>query len=288
MITWSSRLTRPGSTLTRRSEPCNAPYAGSPPLFRPRSGSIATPRASSRLLSRITNRRAAGMRLRQGFRLRRAYGGQDGARGGLPALPARSDAAGVMANRSDNLAHGILGAVGVLHPPNGLGIVAPLAIHQETVMVLARLQRHRGPPNAVGGLAQVDGLLFPLCEISHQLHAQCGRRGEGEGLLLDLMYPCHAKFLSFRLLFVVACNQRSTQRIRVQNSPAPVSLCGRPGAVKEKLFTICSQGAAGQIGLDWRHRIWPQTATQSGDLPRFLLNPKRFVAGPLVFQSQRD
>ena len=81
-----------------------------------------------------------------------------------------------------NLPHHVFTAEGIRRAENAFGIIVPLAIHEEPVMVRARLQIHRGPPHPVHAFMQIDGTFLPLGEVAHQLHTHCVRRAEREGL----------------------------------------------------------------------------------------------------------
>ena len=81
-----------------------------------------------------------------------------------------------------HLAHHILAAEGIRFAQDAFGIVPPLAVHEEPVMVYARPQFHRRPPHAVHALMQIDGTFLPLREVTDQLHAHRIRRAERKSL----------------------------------------------------------------------------------------------------------
>ena len=87
---------------------------------------------------------------------------------------------------SRDLPHHVFTAVGIRRAENAFGIIAPLAIHEEPVVVRARTQIHRRPPHTIQALVQIDGTFLPLREVAHQLHAQRVRRAECEGLFPDI------------------------------------------------------------------------------------------------------
>lgn len=60
----------------------------------------------------------------------------------------------------------------------------PLAIHDEPVVMRARLQFEAASPNAIGVFAQVNWILLPVGEVTDQLDAQRGWRVIGECLLV--------------------------------------------------------------------------------------------------------
>ena len=83
---------------------------------------------------------------------------------------------------SRDLPHHVFTAVGIRRAENAFGIIVPLAIHEEPVVVRARRQFHRRPPHTVHAFMQIDGTFLPLREVTRQLHTQCVRRAEREGL----------------------------------------------------------------------------------------------------------
>ena len=62
-------------------------------------------------------------------------------------------------------------------------VVAPLAIHEESVIMFARRELQNGSPDTVRAFLQIDGLLIPMREVSGQLYAGRVRCAEGEGLV---------------------------------------------------------------------------------------------------------
>ena len=109
-----------------------------------------------------------------------------------------------------------------------LRIVAPLAVHEESVMMLARREvQARAPNAAIGTFLQADRLLFPLREISRQRNARCFRRVEVEdlffygmiaiGCLLFHFFPgCGSQALRLRawlfLLLIIHLQYPETRR----------------------------------------------------------------------------
>ena len=77
------------------------------------------------------------------------------------------------------------------------GIIMPLSIHGEPIVMRAGRQFHRRPPDAIGVFFHVDGVFLPLREVAHQLHAQRVRRGDGESLFpasaaaFGIYFLCH-------------------------------------------------------------------------------------------------
>lgn len=79
---------------------------------------------------------------------------------------------------SNDLPYCIMAAEGIRHSHRALRIVSPLAVHQKTVVMRSWFQVHGSPPDAVRPFLQVDGLLLPIGEITHQLHAESHWRSE--------------------------------------------------------------------------------------------------------------
>ncbi len=61
-------------------------------------------------------------------------------------------------------------------------VISPLAVNQETVVMLTWRKFDRSPPNAVFAFPHIKGPLLPVCEIARQLHSHRSGRLEGEGL----------------------------------------------------------------------------------------------------------
>jgi len=64
-------------------------------------------------------------------------------------------------------------------------------------------QFNGGSPGAALAGSETDGLVLPVCEISHQLHAGCSGRGEGELLMRAMVSFFHINVLIYALVFVV-------------------------------------------------------------------------------------
>ncbi len=92
------------------------------------------------------------------------------------------------------------------------GIIVPLSIHEETVVMRAGRQFHRRPPNTFGAFFHADGVILPLREVAHQLHARRAGRGDGEDL-----FPANAA--TFRIDFL--CHNFFLFQPHRQNSNRP-------------------------------------------------------------------
>ena len=66
--------------------------------------------------------------------------------------------------------HAILSAKRVSLARGALRVVAPLAVHNEPVLVRAGRQRHGGFPDAVILSLEEDGVFFPVGEVAEQQH----------------------------------------------------------------------------------------------------------------------
>jgi hypothetical protein len=76
------------------------------------------------------------------------------------------------------------------------GIIAPLAVDDEAVLMRARSEFDGGAPNTCRFLFELDGLFLPLSEISGEHDVFGVRRSEGEDLLFALDLFCHGSVLS--------------------------------------------------------------------------------------------
>ena len=77
-------------------------------------------------------------------------------------------------------------------------VVLPLAVHQESVMILPGREFQNGSPDAISTFLQIDGFLIPVREVSHQLHAGRVWRSENEGLF-------SVETIAARCLFLHVC-----------------------------------------------------------------------------------
>lgn len=64
-------------------------------------------------------------------------------------------------------------------------------------------QFNGGSPGAALAETETDGLVLPVCEISHQLHAGCGGCGEEELLLCVMVSFFHINVPIYALVSVV-------------------------------------------------------------------------------------
>src|SRR5688572_2971109 len=94
---------------------------------------------------------------------------------------------------SGNLANHVLAPERIRQPERTLRIILPLAIHEEPIVISARLQLKAASPNAIGVLAQVNWSLLPVCEVTNQLNAQRGWCAIGECLrVCRFAFLCHS------------------------------------------------------------------------------------------------
>src|SRR2546421_1344563 len=93
---------------------------------------------------------------------------------GTTALPRR--------HRSGYLLHHVLASVRVGHAYGAFRIIAPVAVHNEAIVMLTRRQFHAGAPYPVLAFAHGNAFLLPLGEVAHQGDARSCRGGETEGL----------------------------------------------------------------------------------------------------------
>ena len=83
-----------------------------------------------------------------------------------------------------NGANAVLGSELVRPPLRALRVVAPLAVDQKAIFVLARWQRNRPFPDAALILFKTHRGLFPASEVARQQDIIGLRRHIGEGYLL--------------------------------------------------------------------------------------------------------
>ena len=76
--------------------------------------------------------------------------------------------------KSINLPNSIPRAEWIWRKQRAFRIIAPLAVHKKAVVMRTRLKSDRGPPQAAGSFPQIDRLLLPACEVTHQLHTHGG------------------------------------------------------------------------------------------------------------------
>jgi hypothetical protein len=67
-----------------------------------------------------------------------------------------------------HLEHGILGAEWIMHAIPAIGVVPPLAIDKEPIVIGARIEQRRGLPGAVPLPLKRDGMLLPLSKVTDQ------------------------------------------------------------------------------------------------------------------------
>ena len=94
-------------------------------------------------------------------------------------------------NSSRDFSDAILPAERVGGPTPAAGVIVPLAVHDEAVFVRTRVQGHCRPPNAVLLSLQIDGVILPGGEVTHQLHRARQRGDELERFLKLQLYFSH-------------------------------------------------------------------------------------------------
>ena len=67
-----------------------------------------------------------------------------------------------------------------------LGVIAPLPIHQKTIIVRARFQWNACPPDTFSFSMHIDGSLIPVGKIADQLHFFRIGRSERKNLHLEV------------------------------------------------------------------------------------------------------
>src|SRR5437773_117017 len=87
----------------------------------------------------------------------------------------------------------VLRPVRIGHTHGAFGIIAPIAIHNKTIVMFAGHQFDRRHPDTVFSLLHWDGSLLPIGEITGQRNSGRGRRGEAEGLFPRSLcqFSCH-------------------------------------------------------------------------------------------------
>jgi len=88
---------------------------------------------------------------------------------------------------SGYLAHHVLRAERIGHAHGALRVIAPLPIHQKSVVVRSWGQVHRRGPHASFSFLHWNGGLLPLRKIAGQQNARRIRRGVTEGLFAQML-----------------------------------------------------------------------------------------------------
>lgn len=106
------------------------------------------------------------------------------------------DGTATSSGESNHVADHVVSAVRIWHSHSTLGIVLPLAVHNEAVVMRARCKLHLCAPHTARFPCQVHRLLQPMGEISHQLDRYGRGRPECEdlarcGSLLEFGFLCH-------------------------------------------------------------------------------------------------
>src|ERR1039458_591679 len=69
-----------------------------------------------------------------------------------------------------DLAHHVVRSEGIRNPDGALRIIAPLPVHQKTVVVSAGGQANGGLPDSVDLFHQLDGVALPMSKVTYQLN----------------------------------------------------------------------------------------------------------------------
>ena len=85
----------------------------------------------------------------------------------------------------------IIAAEGIRLAESAFRIIAPLTVHEETIVMCPLLQLDYSPPHAIQSPLQVDGTCLPLRKVANQLHAKCAWRAEREGLFPGVAAAFH-------------------------------------------------------------------------------------------------
>lgn len=101
-----------------------------------------------------------------------------------------------------NLNHGVLGAVRIWFVYGAGGIVTPLAVDDEAVLVRAGSEFDGSAPDTGRFLFELNRLVLPLSEIASEHDGLGVGSGEGEDLLFALDLFCHRRSVLSAVLVV--------------------------------------------------------------------------------------